>query len=102
MNYGSQKTGKSYTEEEDQFLLCMTQEIGYGYWEELKAEVRKAWQFRFDWYALVVYWRCEAFGWFAFLSFFCFCVWIYMSVCFFFPFLFLFSLLVTYVVWNGV
>jgi SWI/SNF-related matrix-associated actin-dependent regulator of chromatin subfamily A member 5 len=28
----------------------MTQKLGYGKWEELKLEVRKAWQFRFDWY----------------------------------------------------
>jgi SWI/SNF-related matrix-associated actin-dependent regulator of chromatin subfamily A member 5 len=28
----------------------MTHQIGYGNWEELKAEIRKSWQFRFDWY----------------------------------------------------
>jgi SWI/SNF-related matrix-associated actin-dependent regulator of chromatin subfamily A member 5 len=36
--------------EEDAFLLCMTHQLGYGNWDELKAEIRKAWQFRFDWY----------------------------------------------------
>jgi SWI/SNF-related matrix-associated actin-dependent regulator of chromatin subfamily A member 5 len=28
----------------------MTHKLGYGQWEELKAEVRKAWEFRFDWF----------------------------------------------------
>lgn len=47
--YGQNK-GKAYTEEEDQFLVCMTHQLGYGNWEELKNEIRKAWQFRFDWF----------------------------------------------------
>lgn len=47
--YGQGK-GKSYTTEEDVFLCCMTHQLGYGQWEELKAEIRKSWQFRFDWY----------------------------------------------------
>ena len=42
--------GKSFTEEEDRFLTCMMHKLGYGRWEELKLEIRKAWQFRFDWY----------------------------------------------------
>eukprot|EP01102_Stenamoeba_stenopodia_P001721 TRINITY_DN1156_c0_g1_i5.p1 TRINITY_DN1156_c0_g1~~TRINITY_DN1156_c0_g1_i5.p1 ORF type:complete len:909 (-),score=259.27 TRINITY_DN1156_c0_g1_i5:116-2842(-) len=41
---------KSYTIDEDRFLAVKTNEIGYGKWEELKAEVRKSWQFRFDWF----------------------------------------------------
>ena len=30
----------------------MTQKLGYGHWDELKLEIRKAWQFRFDWFFL--------------------------------------------------
>ena len=37
-------------EEEDRFLLCMTHQLGYGQWDELKAEIRKSWRFRFDWF----------------------------------------------------
>uniref|UniRef100_A0A7S1XF10 Uncharacterized protein n=1 Tax=Compsopogon caeruleus TaxID=31354 RepID=A0A7S1XF10_9RHOD len=42
--------GKAFTEEEDRWLICMTWKLGYGRWDELKLEARKAWQFRFDWY----------------------------------------------------
>jgi len=28
----------------------MTNELGYGQWDALKDEVRRAWQFRFDWF----------------------------------------------------
>lgn len=49
ISYGNTK-GKAYTAEEDAFLLCMTHQLGYGNWDELKAEIRKSWQFRFDWY----------------------------------------------------
>ncbi|GAX78211.1 hypothetical protein CEUSTIGMA_g5653.t1 [Chlamydomonas eustigma] len=47
--YGPNK-GKAYTEDEDRFILCMTHKLGYGQWDELKAEVRKSWRFRFDWF----------------------------------------------------
>jgi SWI/SNF-related matrix-associated actin-dependent regulator of chromatin subfamily A member 5 len=47
--YGSNK-GKAFTEEEDRFLICMMDKLGYGQWEQLKLEIRKAWQFRFDWF----------------------------------------------------
>jgi len=47
--YGTSK-GKIYTEEEDQFLVCNVHKIGYGNWEELKMEIRRSWQFRFDWF----------------------------------------------------
>ena len=47
--YGANKV-KSYTEEEDRFLLCSIPEIGFGNWEELKAVVRQHWLFRFDWF----------------------------------------------------
>lgn len=49
LQYGANK-GKAYTEEEDRFLLCMTHQLGYGRWDELKAEIRKSWRFRFDWF----------------------------------------------------
>ena len=41
LQYGQNK-GKSYNEEEDRFLLCMTHQLGYGAWDELKLEVRKS------------------------------------------------------------
>ena len=41
---------KAYTPEEDRFLVCMINQIGYGNFEELKMEIRKAWEFRFDWF----------------------------------------------------
>ena len=37
-------------EEEDRFILCMVHKLGYGAWDELKAEIRKSWRFRFDWF----------------------------------------------------
>ena len=49
LHYG-QNRGRAYTEEEDRFLLCKMHQLGYGAWEELKAEVRKSWLFRFDWF----------------------------------------------------
>ena len=39
IKYGNNR-GKLFTEEEDRFLVCMTHELGYGKWEELKREVR--------------------------------------------------------------
>ena len=38
LTYGTSK-GKAYTEEEDRFILCMTHRLGYGLWDDLKAEV---------------------------------------------------------------
>jgi SWI/SNF-related matrix-associated actin-dependent regulator of chromatin subfamily A member 5 len=49
IQYGANK-GKAYTEEEDRFLLCMIHKLGYGAWDEMKAEIRKSWRFRFDWF----------------------------------------------------
>lgn len=49
IQYGANK-GKAYTEEEDRFLLCMMHKLGYGAWDEMKAEIRKSWRFRFDWF----------------------------------------------------
>ena len=48
LKYGNNR-GKLFTEEEDRFLVCMTNELGYGNWEELKREVRRCPDFRFDW-----------------------------------------------------
>uniref|UniRef100_A0A7S2IVN3 Chromatin-remodeling complex ATPase n=1 Tax=Haptolina brevifila TaxID=156173 RepID=A0A7S2IVN3_9EUKA len=48
IKYGNNR-GKLYTEDEDRFLVCMTNELGYGKWEELKREVRRCPDFRFDW-----------------------------------------------------
>lgn len=47
--YGANK-GKAYTEEEDRFIVCKLHELGYGNWDDLKAEIRKSWRFRFDWF----------------------------------------------------
>jgi len=49
ISYGPNK-GKAYTPEEDQFIVCMSHKLGYGQWERLKAEIRRSWQFRFDWF----------------------------------------------------
>lgn len=49
LQYGANK-GKAYTEEEDRFILCMVHKLGYGNWDDLKAEIRKSWRFRFDWF----------------------------------------------------
>lgn len=48
IKYGNNR-GKLFTEEEDKFLICMTNELGYGKWEDLKREVRRSPEFRFDW-----------------------------------------------------
>eukprot|EP00878_Enallax_costatus_P003452 GHUV01003663.1.p1 GENE.GHUV01003663.1~~GHUV01003663.1.p1 ORF type:complete len:1042 (+),score=456.73 GHUV01003663.1:458-3583(+) len=49
INYGANK-GKAYTEEEDRFIICQMAKLGYGQWDDLKAEIRKNWRFRFDWF----------------------------------------------------
>lgn len=41
VKYGNNR-GKLFTEDEDRFLLCMTNEKSYGAWEELKREVTTA------------------------------------------------------------
>ena len=41
---------KGFIEEEDRFLVCMLNRLGYGAWDTLKAEIRAADQFRFDWF----------------------------------------------------
>ncbi|KAI5729660.1 hypothetical protein M8J76_005048 [Diaphorina citri] len=50
--YGANK-GKNYTEEEDRYLVCMLHKLGFdkdSVYEQLRAEVRMALQFRFDWF----------------------------------------------------
>lgn len=50
INYGSGARGKGYQEEEDAFLVCMMYRHGYGAAERIRMEIRRAWQFRFNWY----------------------------------------------------
>jgi len=52
ISYGTNK-GKNYTEEEDRFMVCMLHKLGFDrdlVYEELRAAVRSAPQFRFDWF----------------------------------------------------
>jgi len=53
LKYGNNR-GKLFTEEEDRFLVCMTNELGYGNWDDLKREVRRAPDFRFETRALTL------------------------------------------------
>ena len=48
-NYGQNQV-KEFTPEEDAFICCMTAKLGYGYWEEVRMQIRNAWEFRFDWF----------------------------------------------------
>ena len=50
LNYGQGSKGRAYQEEEDAFLVCMMYRHGYGAAERIRMEIRRAWQFRFDWY----------------------------------------------------
>lgn len=51
IDYGhGSRGGKGYQEEEDAFLICMMYRHGYGAAERIRMEIRRAWQFRFDWY----------------------------------------------------
>jgi SWI/SNF-related matrix-associated actin-dependent regulator of chromatin subfamily A member 5 len=64
INYGSSARGKGYQEEEDAFLVCMMYRHGYGAAERIRMEIRRAWQFRMDWYfksrsALDIQKRCD-------------------------------------------
>merc|ERR1719429_531788 len=52
LTYGPNK-GKNYSEEVDRFLVCMLHKLGFdkeNVYEELRAAVRNAPQFRFDWF----------------------------------------------------
>lgn len=50
LNYVAGTKNRAYTEEEDAFLLCMMHRHGFGANERIRLEIRRAWQFRFDWY----------------------------------------------------
>lgn len=50
ISYGSAGKGRAYQEDEDAFLICMMYRHGYGAAERIRMEIRRAWQFRFDWY----------------------------------------------------
>jgi SWI/SNF-related matrix-associated actin-dependent regulator of chromatin subfamily A member 5 len=65
INYGAGSRGRAYQEEEDAFLVCMMHRHGYGAAERIRMEIRRAWQFRFDWYfksrsAQEIQKRCDA------------------------------------------
>jgi SWI/SNF-related matrix-associated actin-dependent regulator of chromatin subfamily A member 5 len=65
LKYVAGSKNRSYTEEEDAFLLCMMHRHGYGNTERIRLEIRKAWQFRFNWYfksrnSLEIQRRCES------------------------------------------
>jgi len=52
IQYGANK-GKNYTEEEDRFLVCMLQKLGFdreNVYDDLRLAIRLAPQFRFDWF----------------------------------------------------
>jgi SWI/SNF-related matrix-associated actin-dependent regulator of chromatin subfamily A member 5 len=50
--YGPNKLAsmRGYTEEEDRFLVCALNTLGYGCWDALKAEIRRHEAFRFNWF----------------------------------------------------
>merc|ERR1712046_184293 len=52
ISYG-QNRGKNFTEEEDRYLICKLYQLGYqneNVYDELRTEVRREKQFRFDWF----------------------------------------------------
>ncbi|KAL3773005.1 hypothetical protein ACHAWO_003960 [Cyclotella atomus] len=48
--YGQAPKGWTYRQEEDAFLLTMMHRHGYGAARRIQLEIRRAWQFRFDWF----------------------------------------------------
>lgn len=50
LKYIAGSKNRTYTEEEDAFLLCMMQRHGFGANERIRLEIRRAFQFRFNWY----------------------------------------------------
>lgn len=50
INYGPGTRSRAYQEEEDAFLIAMMYRFGYGAAEKIRMAIRRAWQFRFDWY----------------------------------------------------
>lgn len=49
-NYGLGQKSRAYSDQEDGFLICMMHRHGYGAAERIRMEIRRAWQFRFNWY----------------------------------------------------
>ena len=49
-NYGIGQKSRAYSDQEDGFLVCMMHRHGYGAAERIRMEIRRAWQFRFNWY----------------------------------------------------
>jgi SWI/SNF-related matrix-associated actin-dependent regulator of chromatin subfamily A member 5 len=43
-------SNRGFTEDEDRFLVCMLNVLGYGAWESLRSEIRRSEQFRFNWF----------------------------------------------------
>mmetsp|Transcript_9353 Transcript_9353/g.14138 ORF Transcript_9353/g.14138 Transcript_9353/m.14138 type:complete len:1141 (-) Transcript_9353:2507-5929(-) len=50
VKYGQGQKGFSYQAEEDAFLLVMMFRHGYGAARRIQLEIRRAWQFRFNWF----------------------------------------------------
>ena len=48
--YGQSQKGFSYQQEEDAFLLFMMHRHGYGAARRIQLEIRRAWQFCFNWF----------------------------------------------------
>eukprot|EP01083_Nonionella_stella_P146847 462434_1 len=46
----AQSKGKGFITEEDRFLLCAVDRLGYGKWDDLKVTVRSDSRFRFDYF----------------------------------------------------
>ncbi|EDQ86317.1 uncharacterized protein MONBRDRAFT_11153 [Monosiga brevicollis MX1] len=52
INYGGNR-GKNYTEEEDRYIICFLQRLGYDHdhvYDELRRQIRNEPLFRFDWF----------------------------------------------------
>lgn len=50
IQYPNGARGKGYQDEEDAFLVCMMYRHGVGASERIRMEIRRAWQFRFNWW----------------------------------------------------
>jgi len=65
LTYVQGTKNRAYAEEEDAFLLCMMHRHGFGSNERIRLEIRRAWQFRFNWFfksrsSHEIQKRCEA------------------------------------------
>jgi hypothetical protein len=45
--FWSSVTCSAFTEDEDRFLIVAMANYGFGQWDEIKRDIRLAWQFRF-------------------------------------------------------